>query len=63
MKLLRPLAGYTLHDHKTNDSVRRELQADVNLESQIRKYSCMYLQLALHFSHSSSIRYWNLVAE
>jgi hypothetical protein len=25
MKLLRPLAGYTLHDHKTNDSVRREL--------------------------------------
>jgi hypothetical protein len=26
MKLLRPLAGYTLHDHKTNDSIRRELQ-------------------------------------
>jgi len=23
MNLLRPLAGYTLHDHKTNDSVRR----------------------------------------
>jgi restriction endonuclease S subunit len=23
---LRPLAGYTLHDHKTNDSIRRELQ-------------------------------------
>jgi hypothetical protein len=28
MKLLRPLAGYTLHDHKTNDSIRRELQTD-----------------------------------
>jgi hypothetical protein len=26
MKLLRPLAGYTLYDHKTNDYVRRELQ-------------------------------------
>jgi len=26
MKLLRPLAGYTLYDHKTNDSIRRELQ-------------------------------------
>jgi hypothetical protein len=25
MKLLRPLAGYNLYDHKTNDSVRREL--------------------------------------
>ena len=26
MKLLRPLAGYTLHDHKTNDHTRHELQ-------------------------------------
>jgi hypothetical protein len=26
MKLLRPLSGYTLYDHKTNDSIRRELQ-------------------------------------
>jgi hypothetical protein len=25
MKLLRPLAGYVLYDHKTNDSIRREL--------------------------------------
>jgi len=25
MKLLRPLAGYTLYDHKTNDYKRREL--------------------------------------
>ena len=26
MKLLRPLAGYTLYDHKTNDCIRHELQ-------------------------------------
>jgi hypothetical protein len=26
MKLLRPLAGYTLYDHKTNDTICRELQ-------------------------------------
>jgi hypothetical protein len=26
MKLLRPLAGYTLFDHKTNDYIRRELR-------------------------------------
>jgi hypothetical protein len=32
MKLLRPLAGYTLYDHKTNDSVRRELQTDCILD-------------------------------
>jgi hypothetical protein len=25
MKLLRPLAGYNLYGHKTNDSIRREL--------------------------------------
>jgi hypothetical protein len=32
MKLLRPLAGYTLHDHKTKDSVRRELQTEYILD-------------------------------
>jgi len=26
MKLLRPLTGYTLYDHKTNDYIRRELR-------------------------------------
>jgi len=26
MKLLSPLAGYTLYDHKTNDYIRRELR-------------------------------------
>ena len=26
LKLLRPLAGYTLYDHKTNNSIRKELR-------------------------------------
>ena len=26
MKLLRPLAGYTIYDHKTNDYIRSELR-------------------------------------
>ena len=26
MKLLRPLTGYTLYEHKTNDYIRRELR-------------------------------------
>ena len=26
MKLLRPLAGYTFYDHKTNDYIRREIR-------------------------------------
>ena len=26
MKLLRPLAGYTIYDHKTNDYIRREVR-------------------------------------
>jgi len=26
MKLLRPLAGYTHYDHKTNNSIRKELR-------------------------------------
>ena len=26
LKLLRPLAGHTLYDHKTNDYIRRELR-------------------------------------
>jgi hypothetical protein len=32
MKLLRPLAGYTLYDHKTNDSVFREIQTECILD-------------------------------
>ena len=33
MKLLRPLAGYTLYDHKTNDYIRRELRITDTLEN------------------------------
>ena len=32
MKLLRPLAGYTFYDYKTNKSIRRELQKDCILD-------------------------------
>jgi hypothetical protein len=32
MKLLRPLAGYTLYDQKTNDSTRLELQITCTLD-------------------------------
>jgi hypothetical protein len=28
MKLLRPLAGHTVNDHRTNDSIRHELQTE-----------------------------------
>ena len=46
MKLLRPLAGYTLHDHKTNDSIRRELQTDCILEKtdEYRRNRLLHLQ-------------------
>jgi hypothetical protein len=32
MKLLRPLAGYTLHEHKTNNSIRKELRTTTILD-------------------------------
>jgi hypothetical protein len=32
MNLLRPLAGYTLYDHETNDSVRRKIQTECILD-------------------------------
>jgi hypothetical protein len=32
MKLLRPLAGYILYDHKTNNSLRHELQTECILD-------------------------------
>jgi len=46
MKLLRPLAGYTLHDHKTNDSVRRELQTEciLNDVNEYRRNWLLHLQ-------------------
>ena len=37
MKLLRPLAGYTVYDHKTNDYIHRELGITVILDK-IDKY-------------------------
>jgi hypothetical protein len=46
MKLLRPLAGYTLYDHKTNDSVRRELQTECILDKvdEYRRNWLLHLQ-------------------
>jgi hypothetical protein len=46
MKLLRPLAGYTRHDHKTNDSVRRELQTECILDKidEYRRNWLLHLQ-------------------
>jgi len=32
MKLLRPLAGHSFSDRKTNDSIRRELQTECILD-------------------------------
>jgi hypothetical protein len=32
MKLLRPLAGYALYDHKINNSIRRKIQTDSILD-------------------------------
>jgi hypothetical protein len=46
MKLLRPLAGYTLYDHKTKDSVRRELQTECILDTidEYRRKWLLHLQ-------------------
>jgi hypothetical protein len=46
IKLLRLLAGYTLHDHKTNDSLHHELQTECILDK-IDEYTrnwLLYLQ-------------------
>jgi hypothetical protein len=44
--LLRPLAGYALYDHKTNDSIRRELQTDCILDKidEYRRNWLLHLQ-------------------
>jgi predicted transcriptional regulator len=42
MQLLRPPAGYALYDHKTNDSIRRELQTD-NILDKIDEYRRKWL--------------------
>jgi hypothetical protein len=46
MKLFKPLAGYTLCDHKTNDSVRRALQTECILDKtdEYRRNWLLHLQ-------------------
>jgi hypothetical protein len=46
MKLLRPLAGYTLYDHITNNSICRELQTDCILDKidEYRRNWLLHLQ-------------------
>jgi hypothetical protein len=46
MKLLRPLAGYVLYNHKTNDSIFRELQTDCVLDKidEYRRNWLLHLQ-------------------
>ena len=46
MKLLRPLAGYTFYDHKTNDNIRRELRITGKLDKldEYRRNWLSYLQ-------------------
>ena len=43
MKSLRPLAGYTLYDHKTNDYIRRELRI-ASILDKMEEYSWNWLQ-------------------
>jgi hypothetical protein len=42
MKLLRPLAGYTLYDHKTNNSIRQELRI-TSIQDKIDEYGKNWL--------------------
>ena len=42
MKLLRPLAGYTLYDHKTNNAIRKELRI-TNILDKIDEYRKKWL--------------------
>ena len=46
MKLLRPLAGYTIYDHKTNDYIRSELRITGILDKidEYRRNWLSYLQ-------------------
>ena len=41
MNLLRPLAGCTLYDHKTNDYIRRELEITGIVEKIDEKYKIL----------------------
>jgi len=46
MKLLRPLAGHTFNDHKTNDSIRGELRTECILDKidEYRRNWLLHLQ-------------------
>ena len=46
MKLLRPLAGYTLYDHKTNNSIRKQLRITSILDKidEYRKKWLLHIQ-------------------
>jgi len=46
MKLLRPLAGYTLYDHKTNNSICKELRITSILDKidEYRKKWLLHIQ-------------------
>ena len=50
MKLLRPLAGHTLYDHKTNDSISHELQTECILDKidEYRRNWLLHLQRMPH---------------
>jgi len=50
MKLLRPLAGYTLYDHKTNSSIRKELRITSILDKidEYRKKWLLHIQRMPH---------------
>jgi hypothetical protein len=47
MKLLRPLAGYTFCDHKTNSSIRQELRITIILgkKDEYRKKWLLHIQI------------------
>ena len=55
MKLLRPLAGHTFNDHKTNDSIRHDLQTECILDK-IDEYrrNCFYTCKECHTTESLS---------
>jgi hypothetical protein len=46
MKFLRSLAGHTVNDHKTNNSIRRELQTECILDKmdEYRRNWLLHLQ-------------------
>ena len=50
MKLLRPLAVYTLYDHKTNNSILQELRITIILDN----YKYIYIYI-FNFSQSATI--------